>query len=260
MGSQSIQSKLWWQRPNDWATVQEPTGNLGYENALQFLQPKPSDRMLDIGCGSGLFATLAAKTGADVTGFDATQELIEEAKLRNASIKFLTGEMEELPFDDNIFDIVSGFNSFQYASDVKHALSEAKRVLKEEGKLVVMIWGDKEDCEAFTYLKAVGSLLPPPPPGAPGPFALTENHLLENILEEMGLRILDSNDVDSIWDYPDVETAMKGLLSAGPASKAIENAGYEKAYTTLLEALQPYIKSNGHIVYNNKFRVVISQK
>ena len=260
MGSQSIQSKLWGQRPNDWATVQEPTGNAGYEYALQFLQPKPSDKMLDIGCGSGLYATLAAKSGAVVTGFDATQQLIEEAKLRNPSINFLTGEMEELPFEDNSFDIVSGFNSFQYASDVKHALSEAKRVLKDKGKLVAMIWGDKEDCEALTYLKAVGSLLPPPPPGAPGPFALTENHLLENILEEMGLRILDSKDVDSIWDYPDVETAMKGLLSAGPASKAIENSGYEKAYTTLLETLQPYTKSNGHIVYRNKFRVVISEK
>ncbi len=260
MGSQLIQSKLWGQRPNDWATVQEPTGNSGYEYALHFLQPKPSDKMLDIGCGSGFFASLAAKTGADVTGFDATQQLIEEAKLRNSSIKFLTGEMEELPFDDNSFDIVTGFNSFQYASDVKHAFNEAKRVLKEKGKLVVMIWGDKEDCEAATYLKAVGSLMPPPPPGAPGPFALTENHLLENVLEEMDLRILCCNDVDSIWDYPDVETAIKGLLSAGPASKAIENAGYEKVYSSVLDAIQPYIKSNGRVVYKNKFRVVISEK
>lgn len=260
MGSQLIQSKLWGQRPNDWATVQEPTGNAGYEYALHFLKPKQHDKMLDIGCGSGIFANLAMNSGADMTGFDATRELIEEAKSRNPSIKFLTGEMEELPFVDSTFDIVTGFNSFQYASDVKHALSEAKRVLKDNGRLVVMIWGNKEDCEAVTYLKAVGSLLPPPPAGAPGPFALTENHLLEHILEDIGLRILDSNDVDSIWDYPNVETAMKGLLSAGPASKAIENAGYDEAYSTLHTALKPYIKSNGHIVYRNKFRVVISEK
>jgi len=84
--------------------------------------------------------------------------------------------------------------------------------------------------------------------------------LLETLLEKMGLTVLDSTDVDSIWDYPDMETAIKGLLSAGPAAKAIENSGYEKSYQTTLEAATPYIKSNGHIVYKNKFRVVIAEK
>lgn len=260
MGSQLVQSKLWGQQPKDWATIQEPTGYAGYEHALSFLRLKSSDKILDIGCGSGFFANLARETGADVTGFDATEQLIEEAKLRNPSIKFLTGEMEELPFADKAFDVVTGFNSFQYAANVKNALTEAKRVLKSKGILAVMIWGNKEDCEAATYLKAVGSLLPPPPPGAPGPFALTENGMLENLLKEIGLEVLNTADIDSIWDYPDAETALRGLLSAGPAAKAIENAGYEKAYQTILEAVQPYIKSNGRIIYKNKFRVVIAEK
>ncbi len=260
MGSQAIQSKLWGQRVKDWSTIQEPTAIKCYEHALDFLQPKPSDKILDVGCGSGLFVNMAAKTGAEVTGFDATEQLIEEAKARNPSVEFLTGDMEELPFNDNMFDVVCGFNSFQYSANVKNALLEAKRVLKDKGKLIAMIWGDKEDCEAVTYLKALGSLLPPPPPGAPGPFALTENHLLETILEEIGLKILDSTDVDCIWDYPDIETAIKGLLSSGPAVRAIENAGYEKAYRNALEDAQNYIKTNGQIVYNNKFRIVISEK
>ncbi len=69
--------------------------------------------------------------------------------------------MEELPFTDKTFDVVSGFNSFQYAANTKNALIEAKRVMKDNGQLAVMIWGNKEDCEAATYLKAIGSLLPP---------------------------------------------------------------------------------------------------
>jgi len=260
MGSQFIQSELWGKQPKDWSTIQEPTGIAGYEYALNFIQLKPSDKILDIGCGTGFFISLAAKTGADINGFDATEPFIAEAKLRNPTVTFLTGEMEELPFADNTYDVVTGFNSIQYAANVKNALLEAKRVLKSKGKLVTMIWGNKEDCEATTYLKAIGSLLPPPPPGAPGPFALTENHLLESILKEIGLKILDSADVDSIWDYPDTETALKGLLSAGPAAKAIQNSGYEKTLNTTLESVQPYIKSNGHIIYKNKFRVVISEK
>ncbi len=260
MGSQLIQSKLWGQRPKDWATIQEPTGKAGYEYALDFIKLQSTDKLLDVGCGTGFFSDLASKSGAAITGFDATEQFIEEAKIRNPSVEFFTGEMEELPFSENEFDIVTGFNSFQYATNVTNALREAKRVLKDNGKLVAMIWGEKEDCEASSYLKAVGSLLPPPPPGTPGPFALTENHLLENILQEIGLTVLNTADVDSIWNYPDAETAIKGLLSAGPAARAIENAGFEKAYQTTLEAIQPYIKSNGQVLYNNKFRVVIAEK
>jgi ubiquinone/menaquinone biosynthesis C-methylase UbiE len=260
MGSQAIQSHLWGQRPQDWANIQEQTGNDGYLFALNFLQLTTADTLLDVGCGSGLFADLAHQKGVAVTGIDATAQLIEQAKQRTPGLNFLVGEMEELPFGDAAFDVITGFNSFQYAANVKNALTEAKRVLKPGGKLVAMIWGNKEDCEAATYLKAVGSLLPPPPPGAPGPFALTENHLLESILEEIGFKILNNTDVSSVWDYADTDTALKGLLSAGPAAKAIDNSGYEKAYETILNVVQPYVQTNGHVVYKNKFRVVIAEK
>ena len=259
MGSQAIQGKLWGQKPGDWAAIQEPTGMAGYEHALNFLKLSPADKLLDAGCGTGIFSSLAQKMGAKVTGIDASEAMITEAKKRVPSISFSVGEIEELPFANSEFNVVTGFNSFQYAANVKNALTEVKRVLKPGGKLVAMIWGNKEDCEAATYLNAVGSMLPPPPPGAPGPFALTENHLLESILEGIGFKILSNTDVASVWDYPDMDTALRGLLSVGPAAKAIENSGYEKVHETVLEAAQPYVQSNGHVIYKNKFRVVIAE-
>jgi len=260
MGSQAIQGKLWGKSPDDWAKIQEPTGMAGYVYVLGFLKSVNRLRLLDVGCGSGIFSDMANSQGAEVTGIDASDRLIEEATLRNPNISFITGEMEELPFEGDLFDIVVGFNSFQYAANTKNALAETKRVLKTGGKLVAMIWGNKEDCEAATYLKAVGSLLPPPPPGAPGPFALTENHLLKNILEEIGFTIIENIDITSIWDYPNAETALKGLLSAGPAVKAIEHSGFDKVYKTISEAIKPYTQADGHVVYKNKFRIVIAEK
>lgn len=258
MGSKAIQEQLWGKRPKDWATIQEQTANAGYHYVLDYLNLGTTDVLLDIGCGSGMFSDLAYQTGAQVTGIDATEPLIALAKERNSAINFLTGEMEELPFANESFNIVCGFNSFQYAANVKNALTEAKRVLKPGGKLVVMIWGNKEDCEAASYLKAVGSLLPPPPPGAPGPFALSENQLLENILQEVGFTILNNTDIDSVWDYASIDTALKGLIAAGPVAKAIDNSGFDKVYETVSAAVQPYAKANGHVVYNNKFRIVIA--
>lgn len=259
MGSQKIQGELWGRRPKDWSSIQEATVNSAYEYALQFLKPTSSDKLLDVGCGSGLFSSLVQAKGADMTGIDASAALIERAKGSYPDIRFLIGEMEDLPFADNTFDIVCGFNSIQYAESVRNALLEGKRVLKERGKLAIMIWGNKEDCEAASYLKAVGNLLPPSPPGAAGPFALSENRLLEKTLEEAGLRIIDNTDVTSIWDYPNTDIALKGLLSAEPVAKAIENSGFKKVYEAVVEAIQPYILKNGSVVYKNKFRVVIAE-
>ena len=260
MGSQKVQGELWGKRPNDWAAYQEKTAIPGYNYALDFLKLNQSNHLLDVGCGSGLFCKIASEKGVNVTGIDASENLITEAKKRTNSVKFLTGEMEELPFDNEIFDVVTGFNSFQYASNIKNALVEAARVLKKNGKLVTMIWGNKEDCELFGHFKAMGSLMPPPPPGSAGPFALSENKLLENNLEEAGFKILVSTDVPCICEYPNTEIAMKALLSSGPSGKVIDQVGFEKTHETALASIQDFIQDNGQVVIKNKFRVVISEK
>ena len=260
MGSQAIQNKLWGQRPKDWANIQEQTGQAGYDFVMNTLSLSPATKLLDVGCGTGYFCKLASNKTDSITGLDATTEFIEEAKKRLPTAEFVVGEMEELPFKDQSFDVVCGFNSFQYAADTKNALMEAKRVLIDGGNLVAMIWGNKEDCEAATYLKAVGSLLAPPPITAPGPFTLSENGLLERILEEIKFNDINTFDVPGIWDYPDTDTALKGLLSAGPVARAIENIGFEKVYETISQAIQPYTKANGHVVYKNKYRIVIAEK
>jgi hypothetical protein len=123
-----------------------------------------------------------------------------------------------------------------------------------------MIWGDKKNCETASCLKAIGSLLPAPPSGSPGPFALSENRLLERSLEDVGLFVKECIDIESVWDYPDIDTAIKGMLSTGPSAKAIEINGIDKVYETIFEAMKPYLQRNEHVVYKNEFRVVISEK
>lgn len=260
MGSKAIQGELWGKKAADWASIQEQTGNAGYQYVLDQLHPSAADTLLDIGCGSGIFASLAQQTGAAVTAIDASEPLLEEARHRNPSVNFISAEMEELPFTDKSFTIVSGFNSFQYAANIQQAFAEAKRVLQDQGRLAVMIWGNREDCEAAVYLKALGALMPAPPAGAPGPFALSEDQRLENLLINTGFSILAREDVTSVWEYRDMSLALRGLLSAGPAAKAIANAGYESASEAVIKAIQPYVKNDGRIILRNKFRVVLAEK
>jgi SAM-dependent methyltransferase len=260
MGSQASQAQLWGRYPLEWSTIQEATGKAGYDHALNTLSLTGQESLLDIGCGSGLFCSLAAPKVRFVTGLDATVELVEAARQRLPAYPFLVGEMEQLPLPDEAYEVVTGFNSFQYAANIANAFAEAYRVLKPGGRLVVMIWGNKEDCEAASFLAAVGSLLPPPPPGAPGPFALSENQLLEKTLEAGGFTIRQNTDIPSVWDYPNAHTALRGLLATGPAVKAVDLNGYDKVSETVTATFGTYTRPDGHIVYHNKFRVVMATK
>ena len=93
MGSAAIQGPLWGKQPKNWATIQEQTGNAGYAYALNSLNLNPADKLLDVGCGSGLFSSIASATGAYVTGIDASEALIEQARQRNTTAHFSKPDM-----------------------------------------------------------------------------------------------------------------------------------------------------------------------
>jgi SAM-dependent methyltransferase len=229
-----------------------------YEAVLNSAGIKSGTKMLDIGCGAGMFCELAATRGADVSGLDATAPLIAIAKARAPGVDFRVGEMEELPFEDGSFDVVTGFNAFQYAATPVNALREAKRVAHKGGTVIVMVWGKQEDCDAAAYLKAVGSQLPPPPPGAPGPFALSQDGALEALAREAGLTPKAPNDVDTPWEFPNLEVALRGMLSAGPAVRAIQHAGESSVKDAVAQAIAPFKTAAGRYYLRNTSRYLVS--
>lgn len=258
MGSATVQRELWGVRANDWAQIQEGAVLPLYQAVLQEVNVESGTTLLDVGCGSGMFCQMAAELGAKVAGIDATAELLEIARERVPQGDFRIGEMEELPYSDNSFDIVTGFNSFQYASSPVNALRQARRVARPQGAVVIAVWGKAEDTEAAAYLSALGSLLPQPPPGAPGPFALSQDGALEALVKEAGLKPKEVQEVDCIWAYPDEETALKGLLSAGPAIRAINTSGEERVREAVIKAIDPYKTESGDYRLKNKFRYLIT--
>jgi SAM-dependent methyltransferase len=257
-GSAARASDLWSARPRDWAEIQEGTVRPLYEAVLDETGAGDGKALLDVGCGAGMAAQLARGRGASVSGLDATEALIEVARERVPDGDFRVGEMEQLPFDDDGFDVVVGFNSFQFAANPANALREAGRVTKEDATIAVATWGRPEQCEAGSVLKASSELAPPPPRGAPGPFALSEPGALEGFVEQAGLSPRKSADVECVWRYPDLDTALRGLTSAGPATAAIRESGEERLREVLTAALEPF-KENGGYRLTNVFRYLIAR-
>lgn len=259
-GSATMQGRLWGMRSQDWSQIQEGTLLPLFEAVLDKTEMGPKTALLDIGCGAGLFCQLAAMRGTKVAGIDASPGMIQIAQRRTPQGDFRVGEMEELPYEEPLFDLVTGFNSFQYAFNPINALKEAARVARKGAQVVIAVWGREKDCEGAVYLGALNKLLPPSPPGTPGPFALSESGALEFLAAQASLEPGETADVDCPWVYPDEETALRGLLSAGPAVKAMMNSGENRVRETVLSALAPFRTENGGYSLRNKFHYLITRK
>jgi 2-polyprenyl-6-hydroxyphenyl methylase/3-demethylubiquinone-9 3-methyltransferase len=94
-------------------------------------------KVLDVGCGGGLACEFLAKLGANVSGIDLSINSIkaaqEHAKNSNLEINYQCGVAENLPYNENTFDIVLCFDVLEHVADLKIVISEIYRVLKKDG-------------------------------------------------------------------------------------------------------------------------------
>lgn len=126
MGSAQAQGQVWGVQARNWADLMEKMALPVYHVVLDKTNAGRGTCLLDIGCGPGMAAQLAAKLGAHVSGLDASEGELAIARERVPNGDFRCGEMEELPYADASFDVVTAFNSIQFADNPLHALREAK--------------------------------------------------------------------------------------------------------------------------------------
>jgi SAM-dependent methyltransferase len=165
-GSAERWGPLWGARPEDWAVSEDqqvPT----YEEAIRRVGIEPGQRVLDVGCGAGAFLRLVSEQDASPFGLDASEELIELARTRLPEADLRVGDMQFLPYEDDSFDLVTGFNSFFFAADMVAALREAGRVAAPGAPLVIQVWGNPERCTLKAMKAVVRPFMPPRPPDAP---------------------------------------------------------------------------------------------
>jgi SAM-dependent methyltransferase len=144
-----------------WTTP--PAGKL-----VKFAQVKPGQRVLDVGCGTGVVAITAALKGGKVSGLDLTPVLVERAR-KNAGIAavdvdFTEGDAEALPYPDASFDAVLSQFGHMFAPRPAVVVQEMLRVLKPGGRIAFSTWPPEHVIGQMFAL--VARNLPPPPPGA----------------------------------------------------------------------------------------------
>jgi ubiquinone/menaquinone biosynthesis C-methylase UbiE len=134
------------------------------EEIISALDVHAGERVLDVACGSGNAALVAARRNADVTGIDYVPALIERAKTRAAAegtkIDFRTGDAQELPFADQSFDAVVSVFGVMFAPDQQRAARELLRVMRSGGRVGLMNWMPEDF--GGDFFRTHGKYLPPP--------------------------------------------------------------------------------------------------
>jgi ubiquinone/menaquinone biosynthesis C-methylase UbiE len=190
------------------------------------------DRVLDVGCGTGVFLRLCADRGAAVSGLDGSVELLAAARERVPEADLRLADLQTLPYADGAFELVTGFGSFFYAADPAAALREAARVARPGGAVAVQVFGRPDRCD----LEALK-----PRPGTWRP------QLADEL---MPLPVEASFDVDWAYTYADDATLVAAIQAGGSMSPPAER---------ILQALAHCRRADGSYRVANEWHVVIGR-
>jgi len=259
MGSATVQGQLWGTGPHDWAEVIEPMMRPVHLATLTALGPLSGLSLLDAGCGAGLALLLAVEQGARVSGLDASAALLDVARGRLPDADLRVGDIEELPYDDATFDVVTAYNSIQYAFDPKTAVAELARVARPGGRVAIEVWGEAARCETEVFFARLRELAAPPP-GTAAPLAVSEPGVVEGLLTAAGLEPYATGEADCPFIFPNLDAGWRGQCSAGPLQRVIQLVGAETVREAFDEVHARYRQPDGSYRQENVFRYVIGRK
>jgi ubiquinone/menaquinone biosynthesis C-methylase UbiE len=194
------------------------------EAFVQRLALTPDQFVLDAACGSGNLTIPAARTGAQVTGFDLVPRLLDEARKwatrEKLAIGLDQGTVEELPYADGQFDVVMSMFGVMFAARAERVVSELTRVTRHGGRVALANW---------TRQGFVGQLLAthvayvPPPPGVSSPLLWGDESFIREQFNERDWRVTTGlRTLTFRYPYAPADTAALFSAAYGPTVRAFE--------------------------------------
>lgn len=155
------------------------------EHAVVRLDPKPGERVLDLSTGTGWASRLVARRGAQVTGVDIAEGLLDvardKARAEGLAIEYVHGDAESLPFENGEFDAVISTFGVMFASRPEAAATELARVCRPGGRIALATWLSGSTVETMFHVMRRHVPTTPNPP-APSPFEWGSLERLRDLL------------------------------------------------------------------------------
>ncbi|MGR2740167.1 class I SAM-dependent methyltransferase [Billgrantia sp. Q4P2] len=230
------------------------------EALCEAVDPHPGERVLDIACGSGTAALVAARRYCEVAGIDYVPELIERARQRatadDLEVEFEVGDAQALPYPDDSFDVVLSIYGVQFAPDQRRAAQEMLRVLRPGGRIGLATPIPEGWSGDFFATNAKHM---PPPPGLTPPLRWgTDNGLAELLGQDT--RSIQSEKRTAWQYYRSVDHAVELFLAYfGPAIRASEKSDKEALRQDLHKVFERYNRAiDGTAILENTYYLTVA--
>lgn len=229
------------------------------DRILDAAQLQPTNRVLDVGCGSGATSRGVAARAASVVGVDISAPMLRRAREHAAAdgltnVEFVQADAQEHAFHAEFDVIVSRFGVMFFA-DPAAAFTNLAQALVPGGRLAFACWQDQFANEwvavpGMTLIPIVG---PPdmPPPNAPGPFAFADRERVAGILDAAGFSNVEIDDVQMpilLGGGLNVDAAVEFLAEGGMGKRFLANADDEaraRALEAVHAAFEPFVTPEG---------------
>ena len=207
---------------------------------VELAQPRPSERVLDVACGTGVVARIAATRvgpSGTVVGIDLNPGMLSVARSvvspdsrSGGQLQWQEASADKLPFPDGSFNVVYCQLGLQFFADRPAALREMRRVLGTEGRLALMVWRGIHESPGFAVLadalqrhvgQAAAAIMR-------APFGLSNADELETLVRAAGFQNVAIQQRSETVRFPSVErfvlSYVAGSPLAGPVSQADDAA------------------------------------